>query len=248
YLKNSSNNEILNCYVYRVSIMLITGTGVEVLESSNFNLIRNNIFDEISVGVSINNSHDITIDRNIIDGSILPFYGMGIKIQDSCFNINVTKNTITFFGLSGIYSNFNCFNLMISDNNITACNGAGIYLNSVRNSTIKRNRISFIFLFDTGIFLQYSYNIIVQENEISNFSGEGIQIILSQEIHVIHNKIHDLGGNGIKIKYCYGVPCFISENDIYFNKNGISIEASIGSITSNRIYDNMGEGINVTNC
>ncbi|GAH12443.1 unnamed protein product [marine sediment metagenome] len=67
--------------------MPIFGIGVELVDSSNFNLIRGNYFGFNPNGISVKNSHDIIIGGNVIDGTFFPIIENGIKIQDRYFNI-----------------------------------------------------------------------------------------------------------------------------------------------------------------
>ena len=227
------------------------GSGIELTNSENNNLIGNNLsdnFDGIRLASSNNNS---LLENHIVslgDGS-------GIELTDSQNN-NLTGNNLS--------DNFNGVRLASSNNNsllendiVGSYDGSGIGLTNSNNNSLAGNNLS-----DSrnGISLASSNNNSLLENDIiGSYEGFGIELTDSQNNNLTGNKVKDsrnsirlaLSNNNSLLKndilgrgYGSGIALTNSENNSLLGNNlsGNSDGIRLSSSGSNRLRMNLMSG------
>ncbi|MFW9828986.1 MAG: nitrous oxide reductase family maturation protein NosD [Candidatus Thorarchaeota archaeon] len=110
---------------------------------------------------------------------------------------------------------------------------AGIRLSNVNNSQLIDN---FCLLNKNGIFLEYSNNISILENNVNNNDDYGIGLIHSDKNRILGNMVTN-NWCGIDFGICDHNTIF--ENNITNNINGMSLHKCIfNNITGNTLYNN----------
>ncbi len=121
--------------------------------SSNNCYISNNIFINSSgAGISVHNSSNTTIKKNIMEGN-----QVSIICYDST-NIHISNNQI-HDSLTGIYL-YNSENILIEHNMISTCIKA-VYIEESNDNTILRNHL---FKNEQGMYVSYAADNMITEN------------------------------------------------------------------------------------
>lgn len=147
-----------------------TGTGIEIINSSNIKIIGNAL-SENYYGLEIKNSKFISISYN----EILENQMNGMILINS-FNITLADNVISDNGGNGIYLQHS-FNISFEE---------------LRANTINSNGLH-------GIYLSESHQNNIQYSYISQNEGDGIRLSQSNSNHITLNFISSSGGTCIKI-------------------------------------------------
>jgi len=210
-----------------------TDIGIELFESDECLISKNNVSNNL-FGIYLEGNNN-SISNNLISNN-----GLGIYLERS--NNNISNNNISSNGC-GIYLSGS--NNIISDN-IICSNNWGISL-SGSNNTIRNNEF-----INDGLFVGYSYDNIVEDNEVNGkplvyledesdkIIDDAGQIILvrCKNITVMNAEIKN---TDVGIELFKSDECLISKNNISSNDYGIYIDYS----NNNIIY--MNNFINNTN-
>ena len=216
-----------------------TDIGIELFESDECLISKNNISNNL-FGIYLEGNNN-NISNNLISNN-----GLGIFLEgnnDSISNNNISLNNGCGIDLSGS-------NNIISDNIICSNNGLGVSL-SGSNNTIRNNEF-----INDGLFVGYSYDNIVEDNEVNgkplvyleNESDRIIddagQVILvrCKNITVMNTEIKN---TDVGIELFKSDECLISKNNISSNYwYGIYIDYSNNnSILNNNISSNKWEDL-----
>jgi parallel beta-helix repeat protein len=122
--------------------------------------------------------------------------------------------------------------------------GGGIELNGVSEGHIENTIIRDCG--GIGIYIENSENVLISKNTIFNNGPDcGINIRGSSKCSILDNIVYDTPGKGIRIEIGAGESHsnVITGNSLYNNDGGISLGGSDSIFSSNRIFDNTGNGI-----
>jgi len=233
----SNNNTIINN-----NISSNNYDGI-LLDFSNNNSISNNNISNNAVGINLWDSNNNSISNNNICSNRWD----GIFLYSS--NNNITSNNIISNNGCGI-DLCDSNNNSISDN-IISSNGYGIYLRYSNNNSISNNEF-----INDGLFVEYSYGNIVEDNTVNGkplvylegesdeFIYDAGQVILvkCKNITVMNS---ELTNTDVGIKLWQSNNCLISNNNISSNRReGIFLYYSNNnSISNNSICSNKWYGI-----
>ncbi len=180
---NITGNDIVGSYQY----------GVYVRSNSAGNTISgNNITATGSgAGIYLNGSLNNVISRNNLQDSPNEHIGLFSSSNNSVFENNLTNSTSDV----GIYV-YACSLNRFYDNNITSSANSGIRLDLSSDSTISENHISKNL---NGVYLWYSSNITISENNITGNSQQGIYLYSSNENAILSNEFYANPSAGIRL-------------------------------------------------
>ncbi|RLG36407.1 hypothetical protein DRN79_04935 [Methanosarcinales archaeon] len=213
-----------------------TDIGIELFESDECLISKNNVSNNL-FGIYLEGNNN-SISNNLISNN-----GLGIYLERS--NNNISNNNISSNGC-GIYLSGS--NNIISDN-IICSNNWGISL-SGSNNTIRNNEF-----INDGLFVGYSYDNIVEDNEVNGkplvyledesdkIIDDAGQIILvrCKNITVMNAEIKN---TDVGIELFKSDECLISKNNISSNDYGIYIDYSNNnSVLNNNISSNKWEDL-----
>ncbi|UCD01221.1 MAG: right-handed parallel beta-helix repeat-containing protein [Promethearchaeota archaeon] len=280
-----------HCYFKNNTASFNLESGFQLLSIFNNTVINNTINNNGAHGLLLNDANNCTIIRNIANnntgtmaagiflgngnynsflGNIAEFnYWAGIFFQGTCLFNNVTRNNLTYSGVTGLYF-WGAFGPIeqniISGNNITnpgeegiqlaVCqfntvvgnniddNNYGVLLNSCNNTSISGNTIKNSF--NNGIYLvNFNENNTISGNVIVNQSW-GIRIInRNKNNKIINNNISESRSSGIHVDFLNDLN-IISGNIIdNSDEDGIylSDECTKNVISGNTIDNNSLNGI-----
>jgi len=222
YLYSSSNNQIIGNNIAHnwAGISSYSGWGIEILSSSNSNIIANNtISSNNDVGISVGIS---SINNIIANNNILSHNWEGILIgggwEDDSSNNTVTGNKIANNNWSGIYIPWTSYNI-ISNNDISNCD-YGIYLDSVNGIILPHDNViagNTISSNNYGCYLEESPNNNITGNNILN-NGFGIYLTsFSTSNNMITN--NDISNNNYSIYNEWTYNNTIYHNNFINNTN-----------------------------
>ncbi|MHA1147885.1 MAG: right-handed parallel beta-helix repeat-containing protein [Promethearchaeota archaeon] len=177
---------------------------------SNGSLIKNNCsYNSNSNGIYVIGSKAVDVIENVIN-----YNGYkGVWIYSNSDNITLYKNTIDKNNQHGIEISSFCDYINISHNNIHDQMITGITVSSQCN------------------------NITIDNNDLFNKRGDCVNIKMSNNISISHNKIYNSStASGIYFENVNYSKCFF--NNITLNGNGISIKGGV----KNKIYYNIIDG------
>jgi parallel beta-helix repeat protein len=227
---NISNNEIFS----------INGIGIELFNSSNNNLIKNNVQADFD-GIYLEDSNE----NYIIGNTVTTVYGYqnGIWVYYSSNN-TIENNTCNLNGWAGIRIEWSYYNIL--NNNTSNSNWRyGIELQNTEYNIVEGNT-----LLDNanGIRVQpFSYHNLITYNTASGSSWSGIHVDSSSNNDIVNNNITSNVESGI----CFEVSSTnnITNNNITSNgENGIYFIDSVqNNIIGNNITDNTDDGIRFFN-
>jgi parallel beta-helix repeat protein len=225
--------------------------GIYMTESSNNNLIRNNIISNNQYGILAQYTCQYT---GIINNEITynQYWGIEFNGGDSHQNDNFFYNNTIAFNGSGIAGSstdttYGFNHNIIKANNIHNNNGQGIkiaqYNNDVIGNEIHHNII--------GLFVQRGHNNSIVRNKIYDNSSWAIQLNENSYQNVFENNEIYNNYSGIFVSNIVSPSsyCIIRHNDIYDNQNvAIQIDSSPqGEIEYNNIINNSGMYIFINN-
>ncbi len=233
-IKNS-----LNIIIEKNNFSYNNGFGIYIQQSSNIIVSKNDIEFNNYSGIYIINSKNNTINSNRVNDN---FYGLLLKdnnetiIQNNTFNRN----------FDGIYLNGQekgCNNNLIEGNYIKKNNFHGIYVtgysynNSIINNIIINNSLN-------GIYLIRSINNMIKNNIIANNTDNGIFLFInSKNNNILSNSIIN-NGAGILLSSNSDENIF-SNNLLYSNKKfGVLINTLDSSFN---LFSNNNFSLNILN-
>ncbi|TDH26894.1 hypothetical protein EXU57_08800 [Segetibacter sp. 3557_3] len=174
--------------------------------------------------LTLNGSDNLVIDGlNLNAGESA--YGAGIVLQNRADN-NIVKNCSIVLSKTAIETNSIGVLVDLSAGNKITANMVtggryGIYINgnssvTAGNNEIRLNTISDFF--NSGIFLNGSYNALIEGNDVSRphrdmggFSVSGIFLNFNEvRVRIIGNRVHDIINNYTGTSYVYGISLFSS--------------------------------------
>jgi len=231
-----------NCSILGNEIFHNSLNGISVTHSEDITIIENHIYDSADHGIDIVYSSDGIIQNNNIHGNgYWPVYVnalCGIYFGDA-HNWVVSGNQIWNNTPSGI-SLEGSWEVDIIDNDIFNNTDMGIYPASTDYISILENMIHHNGWaessgYPSGILLDGSDYVLIQDNEIFNNNGHGVQIWGSNNT-IVGNEVFDNTDVGIG---CYeSYSNYFSKNIVHHNDVGISIVNIDTNITENIVFDN----------
>ena len=195
------------------------------LQSASGNILRNNNMTDNSCDFGVSGT-ELAHYYNDIDTSNL-VNGKKVYYLTNQENKEISSS---FFPDLGFLALINCRDITVKNLNIIN-NFFGLLLFNTSNSTITHNYIGNNM---KGIWLQYSYDITIYDNNIDSNSDDGIRLENSKRILIEGNTIQNTGRNGIYLgggsDNNYIIENMMTENGNY----AINIEAS----SNNTIINN----------
>jgi parallel beta-helix repeat protein len=174
-------------------------------------------------GISID--HYSRVTGSIADNTIQNSYASAISINDHSLIADLVKNNnINTAKVNGIYlTNYSYILGGMESNDITQCEVSGVVVS--KHASITGN---------------------ISSNSISNCKKNGISIkSISNDIHIINNKLSDNNENGIIVKAAPEYVITIADNTLNGSTCGIKLEKSTISI-SNNSFSGFAYGIKAT--
>jgi parallel beta-helix repeat protein len=234
-IQSSSNNNFISR-----NIFLATGgssKGVQVLSSSNNSFLENNITSSLDRGIYLEEANNTSLFRNIIAGA-----GEGSVFASLSGQLSIIENNITPL-YNGAIKLSSSPNSNLVSNEVFTPFGFGFYLVQSSNTNLSFNKARGTS--DSGLALENSDNMLVQENVITSTTGDyafsiwgsgtGITL-LNQDIAGTYY-LEDT--EDLKMKNSYG-QIFYNET---INAEGTDFSADI-LILNNSVYTNTDSGIN----
>ena len=206
-------------------------------------VIENRTFDNISLGITIAYSTNITVENNDFRSPLYVFGNTNIYIYNS-HDCTISKNIIrdSSYGISLL----NSYDNQISENDFSN-NSYGISLDYCENNLIENNICNNCHI---GINIDYSEGNSILSNTLNNNSGEGINLYLSNENKITNNECRNNRKHGIYVgKSSRNI---ISDNQCSGNElDGIHLYTdwydlcNDNEIISNICNNNSGDGIHL---
>ena len=211
YFKNTNSSSINSCsfsgnnqsgiYLFASNSNTISGnfmgsnnqTGITLANGSKLNNITGNTASNNSAGILLAEYCDNnTITGNDVSGSTRGIYLWSASFHPNNYN-EINSNTLgsNIYGISILYSN----STNMTGNNITGSD-SGISLVLSNDSYVAGNTIRDCGEGCAGISTQYCYNIAILGNRLSNLTGTGAAIDLSDS-----NYINVTGNNATDADY-----------------------------------------------
>ncbi len=271
-----------------VSGLSITGStlhdnGVVVLDTSGVHLdgvddstISNNNISGNDYGVYMENSNDNTFEENIVNDNWYQAYYLSDSHNNTIDGGEVSSNNKDPFsqggadGFGGVYLTGSTGNTIADLDMDDNTNGAIVMIFSSDNNIIEDNNIFDNCGLERQIFINDCYGTLIQNNDILNGTGHGIEIYDSVFARILNNNINGNGGAGVYITALGAEPVSdhvirgntindnnndgirlnnednvtIDDNTIRRNNMGIYLSDSIlNFITSNTVTDNTEDGL-----
>jgi len=246
WLYGSQNNNISD------NIITNTNHGILIESSWDNTIIRNTasnswtgIWILSASGNMLRNNSMLDNSRNFgVSGTTLAHYSNDIDtsnlVNDKKVHYLVNEKNLeispSFFPDLGFLALINCTNITVKNLNI-ANNHYGLLLVNTSNSTVTNNKIAETTM---GIWLQFSFGIIISENSLDSNSDDGIRLENSERTLIDRNSVEHTGLNGIYLGASNNN--YIIENTMTENINyGIHLEVSsnnalIGNELTNSIW------------
>ena len=237
-------------------------TAINVSDSSDVNILRNWIENTLLKGIFVSTSTATVVDSNMIDltgddaieatdslgieitnneigttGGADNIDGEGIDVNGSA-NAIITGNTVTETTSNGISVNPSNGSV-IASNTITNVGTNGIYVLGSDNVTVGGANVSDGNTIDgaqTGIRVEDSDDVSVQNNDIDNTDGDGIVVGSdSDTASILNNIVTAAGGNGVSVSGGSD-DATVDDNTISdVDGYGIVVEAGALSVSGNTI-------------
>jgi len=239
-LLHSNNNSLSN----NIIIGSNNWNGIDLYDSNNNSISENIISSNNGNGIHLWYSNNNSISNNKIGSN--KWYGIFLlnSSNNSISNNNISSNNYYGIGL------WNSNNSSISNNIIRSNNDGGILLSHSNETTIRKNEF-----INNGIFVDYSYGNIVEDNEVNGkplvyledesdkFIDNAGQIILVRCKNItIMNA--ELTNTDVGIELFESDNCLISNIISSNNENGIFLlNSNNNSISENKISSNNDDGI-----
>ncbi len=273
-INNTMNTNTTGIYVHdntgnannTISGNIISTNGIGItLESTTGNLINGNnqIMDNTSYGISLNNAHGNTITTNTIQNN--NNYGIYLLNSGNTTANNITGNNITGNSIGITLNTSN--NNQINNNQITSNESHGISLNNsqdniINTNTLQNNADQGIYLLNSGstiindniitgnemgISLDSSNTNTLNNNQITSNTSYGIRLNQSSNIQITNNNIGNNSSYGIYL-LSSSTTNNINGNTITGNRShGVLISSSNGNtINNNQITSNTSNGMRLS--
>ena len=202
---NGQNNisciEINNSNVYFIirNCKFYNGTtGIKLSNTTNGQLLSNNISNNSGDGINLSQSHNITISGNIVNNNL----DFGIYFEYGVNN-TVSGNTVSHNNITGIELWFSDYNT-ITKNSVNNNTIAGISLTNSTHNLIADNNETINYNGMYGIYLIYSDNNTISNNAINNNEMYGIYLLESDDNNITENTLTGNENGGIIQEDCLG--------------------------------------------
>ncbi|MFW9928837.1 MAG: right-handed parallel beta-helix repeat-containing protein, partial [Candidatus Thorarchaeota archaeon] len=221
----------------RFSLTVSLGSGIYLDPSDNNQIIGNKVYSNHDEGVSVLDSQSVSIEKNTVYNN-----GYNGVLFQNVHSSSIIGNNLSLNGILVGLLPLSSINARLSILGIQVSLGSGIYLdpsydNVIQSNTLNQNH-------DEGIFVQDSENTTISSNNINNNGFNGIFFQNSNKSLIEGNTI---SLNGILVGL---VPQ--SQLDLRASISGL--EVSLGSgiyldpsndnvIRSNIVHDNHDEGV-----
>lgn len=218
----------------------------------HFNSVLDSVIDKVwiddwgSAGISLNDSHNITISNCVLNSNLDGIFAANSSSHNRIVNNQITNSEWIGINISGAGGHY-----IVAGNHVSGSATHGISIESASSYNIVRaNQVK-----DSGQQGIYnnngSYNII-SGNHILNNNRNGIFMDLNASYNVISaNTVHGNAYNGISLYGNVGnndlTSNIVSDNGSTAGYSGISVLISAGNnlIASNSISDTAGSGYGI---
>ncbi|MEZ5918471.1 MAG: right-handed parallel beta-helix repeat-containing protein [Alphaproteobacteria bacterium] len=222
--------------------------GILVLSSDNTLVGGPNAGDENTVtnsgqsGIRVHGSGDVTVERNIVNGTVVGGDHNGIFVTDSTGTNSVLSNRVSNAGWDGIKI-LNGPAQRVIGNVVTDSHLSGIAMFNTHNSLVQNNDVDRAGTW--GLRLDNLDGSIVSGNEIDTTGNDGIEVNGSDGIQILSNRIgtnggvDNISGEGIDVN---NSPNSTINNNVVTEtvSNGVSVNPSPGSVIQGNLIVNVG--------
>ena len=221
--------------------------GIVIENTDSINILSYLSIAHATYGISPGNSYNYT-DSLFINNSTIKNSGSGIYLQEYYSPVSIENNVLYDIGGYGIYAQSYQSQIEIINNQLSNIGDYGIYCYYFDSANIAGNSLQSITGY-YGIYAEYNQLVQVSDNYIDGVSGIGLYLSYSDNSEVSNNQIINADQEGITL---YRAATTVTNNIIQQNGRGIYVYTDfnkpvVDSLFSNTITNNLYGGIEVTN-